>query len=179
MAALSLCSRLRLGPSWPDGQLVSVRGCRSVPGPTESRLPCRGRGDSAPFRLSASPVAALDLAQRVLLVKLQPVSRCRLRPSSLHASGMFLSSRSLCQARARSPKFPRRRLPYVQCPECCSETSIHFRAYTPLRLPLGHRLRMIHLSTTSRPPLRFWLLPLLPSTVRHFCLPMCRPVWWS
>jgi len=72
-----------------------------------------------------------------------------------------------------------------------SKTSIHpgprklrrdlhwFRFCSPQRLPLSHRLCAIHLSTTSRPLLRCWLLSLLTSAVRLICLQWCCPVWWT
>ena len=93
---------------------------------------------------------------------------------------MFLSSWSPCQARlVWSLTAQHWRPPCVPCLDSFGGTVIDFSVWTPLRLPLGHRLSAIHLSTTSRPPLWLWLLSLLPSTARCSWLRWCRPVWWS
>jgi len=179
MAALSLCFRLSVELSSPDSLPLHSWGCWSVPGPSGSRLRCRGQGDSALFSCSASPVAALAPAPGLPFIELRRVSRCRLPPSSLPVAAMYLSSRSPRQARVRLHSVRRQRLPYIQCPENCGKTAIDFRVWTLPQLPLGHHSSAIHLSTTSRPLLRFWLLPLLPSAARRFWLQWCRPVWWS
>ena len=76
---------------------------------------------------------------------------------------MCLSSWSPHWAQVPLPTTRHRRPPYVLCPDSCGRTAIHFLACTLLQLPLGHCLSAIHLSTTSRPPLRLWLVSLLSS----------------
>ena len=145
MAALSLCFSLSLGLSPTDSLLLCFWGCRSVQGPSGLRLRCRRQGYSALVRCSASPVAALAPAAGLSFIELRPVSRCRLRPSSLHVAALYLSSRSPAQARVRSPSVRRRRSPYVQCPESCGESAIDFRVVT------------LSVSNGSKFPGQFWV----------------------
>jgi len=48
MTALSPCFHLHLGRGSPGGLFLCCRACRSVPGPSEVRLWCHGRGEPAP-----------------------------------------------------------------------------------------------------------------------------------
>jgi len=76
------------------------------------------------------------------------------------------------EALVRSPTVLRQRHPFLQCPHSCGGTSTHHCACILLGLPLGRHLSSIHLSTSSRLPLRLLSLPLLPSAKWHFWL------WW-
>jgi len=179
LVAVALWVCLRIGPSFPDGMLPCFWGFSSIPGPSGFQLKCNVGAGSTHCCRSAWPDAALALAAGGTLYEIRPVSHWRLPLSSHHVSAGGLSSRLAGEERARVSTLWRRQPQHVRCPECCAKTSIHFCVSTLLRLPLSHHLSAIHLSTTSRPQLSFWLLSLLPSAVRCIWLQWCRPVWWS
>jgi len=92
---------------------------------------------------------------------------------------MVLSSRSSHEARVWSPT-AQHQIPHcAQCPDNSGRTSIDFHVCTLYRLPHGHRLTVLHLSTTCRPVLRFWLLFLAHSTAWLSWQCWYCPVWWS
>jgi len=176
MAALSPYFRLRLGRGWPGGELLRFQGCRSVPGPSEFRLWCCGRGEPTFSIWSALRIAALRLAQGVPIVELPLVSRQRLSPFWLRAVAVFLFFWPSPRARVQSPTARYHKPPYVQCPANCGGSSIDYRACTLLLLPLGRRQSVTRLSTTSRLLLRYSLPSLLPSAARHSWVCFCCPV---
>jgi len=128
------------------------------------------------LRFSVWEIGALGPAPGVPLIELWHVSCYRPPPFLLHAVAVSLFSGQSPRARVQSPKARHQRPPYLHRPDNCGVSSSHYRPFTQLLLPLGHRQRVIDLSTISRLSPRLSLPSLFPSIARLCWLCFGHPV---
>jgi len=161
---LYFCWPLRL--SLCGSPLRCSQGCWSTQRPNESPLQCHGWGGPVPLDPSVVQLAVQGLVPDVPSMELRLLNCWRPPPRLLHFFLFWDSPGSWQQARIWLPTAQHQNHAYVQCPVSCGRNYIQFPGWSLLRLPLGHCLHAIHLSSTWRPSFHLWLISLLPSAVQ-------------